>query len=183
MTTAGDGSPEAESFDCIIVGAGISGINCAFRLKSQIPNVRILILESRGDIGGTWDQWKYPGVRCDSEISTIAFPWHNFAFSRPIVSGDAMQDYLRQASAEAKIDELIRLNHKVSEADWSRETQRWHISADHAGHAGNRKRFTCRFFVIAAGFLDFENPPDVKIPHLDQFKGKMFKPATKTYLS
>lgn len=180
MTTAGDGSSEVESFDCIIVGAGISGINCAFRLKSQIPNVSILILESRGDIGGTWDQWKYPGVRCDSEISTIAFPWHNFAFPRPIVSGDAIQDYLRWASAEAKIDEDIRLNHKVSEADWSRETQRWHISADNAGHC---RRFTCRFFVIAAGFLDYENSPDIKIPQLDQFKGKIFIFEMKWYPS
>ncbi|KAF3022600.1 hypothetical protein E8E14_013669 [Neopestalotiopsis sp. 37M] len=168
-----DRSSTDESFDCIIIGAGISGINCAFRLKSQIPDASYVILEARSDIGGTWDQWKYPGVRCDSDISTIAFSWHDFAFPGPIISGPAIQDYLRQASTKAKIDENIRLNHKVTSAEWSRESQNWHISADNDSQP---KRFTSRFLVLAAGFLNYDTSPEVGIPNISQFKGRVINP-------
>lgn len=158
-----------ETFDLLIIGAGISGINCAYRFQTWAPGASYVVLDGRDSIGGTWDSWKYPGVRCDSNISTMTFPWHNWVFPGGLVEGRIINEYLKDAASKQRIDEHIRFRHKVLSADWFSEKQQWNLTVD---YRGEQKRFSARFLVLGTGFFDYESPLQAEIPGLDRFAGK-----------
>lgn len=164
---------DATPLDIAIVGAGMSGIGCAYRLQTQLPGTHFLILEGRGEIGGTWDLFKYPGVRSDVPIYTYAFPWHPWYSPRPFAEGPQIMEYVHDTVSRYSISQYIRLRHKVLSADWSSGKQWWVLRVAHEGQC---RIFTARFLVLGTGYYDYESPLKVEIPGLDNFKGKIIHP-------
>ncbi len=161
-------SDDAELFDFVIVGAGISGINCAYRLKSQIPHAKFTVLEDHNTIGGTWAQFRYPGVRSDVPMAAVGFEWHPWS-SNPIADGPEIMEYLHDAVSKHDLGKYIRFRHKVSSAQWSSESQLWELTVE---HGEQQKRFTTRWLVLGTGYYDYRTPLQTSISGLGNFKGK-----------
>src|SRR3954447_5732297 len=115
----------AEHFDVLIIGAGLSGIGAAWRLRQQRPGTRYAILEARDAIGGTWDLFRYPGVRSDSDMFTFSYPFRPWRGADTMASGDQIRQYIRDTADEAGITRHIRFGAKVVSADWSSADARW----------------------------------------------------------
>ena len=118
-------SKESELLDVIIVGEGISGINAAYRIQSELPSAQYAILENRSAIGGTWDLFKYPGIRSDSSLWTFGFAWRPWTNDKGIGDGASILQYVRDAACEHGIDRNIQFTRKLVHANWSSETQSW----------------------------------------------------------
>ncbi|KAI5917654.1 FAD/NAD(P)-binding domain-containing protein [Camillea tinctor] len=162
-----------EEFDIIIIGAGLSGINCAYRLRTELPQVSFTILECRDGIGGTWAQFTYPGIRSDSDMYTFGFAWHRWPYSYPIGEGPLILDYLRAAASKHHILDRIQFRHKVLAADWSFNHQKWTLAVSHQGEP---KTFRASWMVLGTGYYDYQIPLQASIPGLDSFKGKIINP-------
>ncbi|OTB00910.1 hypothetical protein M426DRAFT_226323 [Hypoxylon sp. CI-4A] len=162
-----------EEFDFIIVGAGISGINCAYRIQTELPHARYVILEGRNEVGGTWSLFTYPGVRSDSAMYTLGFSWDPYPNGVPIADGRLIRHYIESVASKHHISDHLRLRHKVVNADWSSQSQSWSVVAD---HDGEQKSFTAGWLVMASGYYDYETPLQTTIPGLDNFKGKIIHP-------
>ncbi|KAJ8120848.1 hypothetical protein O1611_g10259 [Lasiodiplodia mahajangana] len=168
-----NGDHEAETLDIVIVGAGISGINAAYRLQTELPGATFTILEGRDSIGGTWDFWKYPGIRSDSDLFTFGFQWEPWPYETPIAKGPLIKEYMGNCVAKYNLDRYIRLNHRVIAADWSRKTEQWKITAQHDGQT---KTYKASWLVLGTGYYDYDSPLKTTIPGLDNFKGKIIHP-------
>ena len=122
-----------EHVDVLIVGAGLSGIGAACHLQAECPGKSYAILESRGAIGGTWDLFRYPGVRSDSDMHTLGFRFEPWIHEKAIADGEAIREYLHRVVAERGIDRHIRFGTKVISADWRSDEARWYVTAACAG--------------------------------------------------
>ena len=120
-------------FDCLIIGAGISGLDAAFHIQKHCKWANYAILERRANLGGTWDLFKYPGVRCDSSMYTFGFSWKIWKSARPIASGKEILDYLKEAAKEQGIIKNIHFNTDIQSADWKSSDNRWHLITNN-GH-------------------------------------------------
>src|SRR5712692_2847965 len=118
-----------EHFDVLIVGAGLSGIGAAYHLQAECPKKSYLILEGRSAIGGTWDLFRYPGVRSDSDMYTLGYRFRPWTEAKAIADGPSILDYVRATAAEAGIEKHIRFGHRVRRASWSSEQARWTVEA------------------------------------------------------
>ncbi|OCL13695.1 monooxygenase flavin-binding family protein-like protein [Glonium stellatum] len=165
--------PSNEEFDVIIVGAGISGINAAYRVQSQLPGSTYAILEARADVGGTWDLFRYPGIRSDSDLHTFGFPWLPWTEQNPIADGASILNYIKKAATKHGIDQHYHLHHKVVSGDWSSDTQMWRLTVD---TNNGRKYFYARFVILGTGYYDYEEPLAVTIPGMENFKGTIVHP-------
>ncbi|KID74489.1 FAD-containing monooxygenase EthA [Metarhizium brunneum] len=172
----------APDFDVVIVGAGISGINTAYRIQSNFPRYRYCILEAREAIGGTWDLFKYPGIRSDSDLFTFGFQWYPWNRNNPIATGESILEYLAEASSKHGIDKNIRFKHKLQHASWSTEYQEWTLSVTRGTKATS---ISSRFVVFGTGYYDYSTPLQAHIPGLDTFAGQVvhpqFWPSTLDY--
>jgi cation diffusion facilitator CzcD-associated flavoprotein CzcO/short-subunit dehydrogenase len=166
-------SPELEHFDALIIGAGISGIDNAYRLKERNPRLRYLILESRVALGGTWDLFRYPGVRSDSDIATLGFPFRPFRGDKAIVDGATIWQYVKETAQHYGIDRRIRYGHRVVAADWSSADARWTVTCE---VAGKRVTFTCGFLLGCAGYYAYANGHAPEWPGMDAFAGRLVHP-------
>ncbi|KAE8364670.1 hypothetical protein BDV27DRAFT_128096 [Aspergillus caelatus] len=162
-----------QSFDVVIIGAGISGINTAYRLQSQNPKLRYTILEARNNLGGTWDLFKYPGIRSDSDLFTFGFSWHPWDQGNPIADGPSIVKYMNNAAERHGIKKHILFEHRLLGADWSSAENTWSLSVEHEGHS---KSFSARFIVFGTGYYDYHMPLQAEIPGLDQFQGQIIHP-------
>ncbi|KAJ5103433.1 monooxygenase [Penicillium argentinense] len=162
-----------EDYDVIIIGAGISGINAAYRLQSQFPKLRYAILETREDLGGTWDLFKYPGIRSDSDLFTFGFAWHPWDSDNPIAHGHSIVSYLKSAAAKYGITDHILFKHRVVGVDWSSVDNNWSLSVD---CEKTSKMLSARFLVFGTGYYDYNTPLQTEIPGLDQFQGQIVHP-------
>lgn len=160
-------------FDVIIVGAGISGINTAYRIQSELQGYSYVIVEGREAIGGTWDLFRYPGVRSDSDLFTFSFSWHPWNLDNPIAEGGAIVKYMKETATLYGIDKHILFKHKVVTASWSSANQSWTLAID---HDGERKSFTARFVIFSTGYYDYRQPLQAQIPGIDNFKGPVVHP-------
>lgn len=163
-------------YDVIIVGAGISGIGIARALKKQLPKVTFLILESRSEIGGTWDQFRYPGVRSDSDMFTMSYadkPWQG---DSDIVSpGSSILDYLVDAANDVHLEEHILFNHNVVSANWFSAHSEWQICAlDKIKESS--KTINGKFLVLASGYFNYGKAVEPEIPGLKNFLGPIVSP-------
>jgi len=138
--------------DLLIVGAGISGIDAAYRLKTRCPDKSWLILEARERIGGTWDLFRFPGVRSDSDMFTLGFPFRPWRSDLSIVDGPSIRQYVEDTAREYGIFDKIRFGHKAVRASWSSKDKRWTLEAE---HAGGTAVLTCRFLYFASGYYDY----------------------------
>ncbi|KAE8355873.1 hypothetical protein BDV28DRAFT_162285 [Aspergillus coremiiformis] len=159
--------------DIIIIGAGISGINAAYRLQSQNPKVRYIILEARNNLGGTWDLFRYPGIRSDSDLFTFGFAWYPWDQENPIAEGPSIIKYLKNAAEKHGIQQHILFKHRVLGAEWSSEDNIWSLNVEHEGQC---KAFSARFIIFATGYYDYHTPLQTKIPGLNQFQGQIVHP-------
>jgi cation diffusion facilitator CzcD-associated flavoprotein CzcO len=146
------GDKDPDNIDMLIVGAGISGIDAAYRLKTRCGDRSLLILEARNRIGGTWDLFRYPGVRSDSDIFTLGFPFRPWPSDKSIVEGSAIRDYVEETAREFGIFDRIRFGHRVVRASWSSTDARWTVEAVHDGATS---RFTCSFLFACSGYYDY----------------------------
>ncbi|GME55966.1 Flavin-containing monooxygenase [Neofusicoccum parvum] len=162
--------------DVVIVGAGISGINAAYRVQTQLSaGTSYAILEARDSIGGTWDLFKYPGIRSDSDLYTFGFPWKPWMDERCIAEGPAIVNYMKEAAASEHIDEHIRFRHKVRTASWSSELQKWRLDVT-AGEDAVSKTLYAKFLIMGTGYYDYEEPLSAKIPGINSFEGQVVHP-------
>src|ERR1700744_4508866 len=124
-----------EHLDVVIVGAGISGISAAWHVQDRCPTKSYAILEARDDLGGTWDLFKYPGIRSDSDLFTFGFAWNPWNTDHPIPEGADIKKYLRSTAHQFGIDSHILYRHRLLGADWSSTDHTWSLSVDHDGKA------------------------------------------------
>ncbi|MEU4620331.1 NAD(P)/FAD-dependent oxidoreductase [Actinoplanes sp. NPDC023801] len=157
----------AQTTDVLVVGAGISGINVAHRVRQARPDLTVRILEARDAMAGTWDLFRYPGVRSDSDFFTLAFPFRPWRGADSIVGGDRIRDYIADTARETGIDRLITYNTRVTAANWSTAESRWQVSTGNGEHSA-------RFLVFCAGYYDYDDPHDPEIK--GEFGGQLVHP-------
>src|SRR5271167_2538490 len=134
----------AEHFDVLIVGAGISGISAGYYLQTRCPSRTYAIVEGRHDMGGTWDLFRYPGVRSDSDMFTLGYSFRPWKEARAIADGPSILKYLRETARQFGIDRHIRFQHRVRSASWSSEQSRWTVEGE-VGQDRQPFRCTCHF--------------------------------------
>lgn len=161
-------SASVEQFDVVIVGAGISGIAMARQLGADHPGLSYAILESRDRIGGTWDLFRYPGVRSDSGMGTFAFSFRPWTGSRHFGSGEEIRDYIEETAVEFGIDPHIRFGHKVESADWNSDTGRWRVQV-----AGGSE-FSCRYLLGCTGYYRYDRGFNPRFEGEEKFEGELF---------
>ncbi|MEU9342689.1 NAD(P)/FAD-dependent oxidoreductase [Streptomyces sp. NPDC048278] len=175
-------SPHSESLpahvDVLIVGAGISGIDAAYRVQSRCPDRSYAVLEARESLGGTWDLFRYPGVRADSDIYTLSFPFQPWTGENSMADGDEILEYLRRTVERFGIDRHIRCSAKVVAADWSGETARWTVTVERSGggRESHRSTLTCSFLYMCAGYYDYERGHEPEFPDFESFAGRVVHP-------
>jgi cation diffusion facilitator CzcD-associated flavoprotein CzcO len=163
-------------FDILIIGAGISGINAAYRIQTEGPaETSYAILESRDSLGGTWDLFRYPGIRSDSDIFTFGFPWSPWKHNAPLASGDQIKKYMTQSAQSQGIDQHILYRHSVVSANWSSVNKSWELQVAAAGQH-KPAVFRSRFLLLGTGYYDYEKPLETVIPGIQDFAGKVIHP-------
>ena len=162
-------------FDVLIVGAGLSGIGAAAHLQRGCPDKSYAILEAREAIGGTWDLFRYPGIRSDSDMYTLGYAFKPWTSAKAIADGPAIRDYVRETAAERGIDRHVRFGHRVIAADWSSAESGWRVETE---AEGKRARFTCGFLVMAAGYYDYDQGYRPRWPGEEDFAGPVVHPQS-----
>jgi monooxygenase len=157
-------------FDVLIIGAGLSGIGAAWRLRKQRPRDTYAILEARDAIGGTWDLFRYPGVRSDSDMFTLSYPWRPWREPESLASGDKIRDYIRATADEAGITGHIRFGAKVISADWSAAQARWTVRTDRGDV------YLARFLYACAGYYDYTEGYQPDFPGISTYRGTVVHP-------
>lgn len=163
-------------FEVLIVGAGIAGINAAYRIQHELTSSpSYAVLEARSAVGGTWDLFNYPGIRSDSDIASFCFPWAPWSGSDYLGQGCDIQRYMDQAVRDAGIADHIRFHHKVTAADWDSKHNCWHVSV-HNTTTGQATSMTSRFLVVGTGYYNYDEPLTTTIPGIDDFAGRVVHP-------
>ncbi len=172
-------SPAAdpEHFDVVVVGAGISGIGAGYHLGEECPGHRYVILEGRERLGGTWDLFRYPGIRSDSDMFTLGFPFNPWTERKGIADGSTILEYLEQTARKFGIDRHIRYRHKVTRASWSTPDARWTVDATVDGRP---VRFTCGFLFMCSGYYRYDEGYTPTFPGVERFEGRIVHPQTWT---
>ena len=163
-----------EHFDVLIVGAGLSGIGAAYHLQAECPRKTYLILEGRNAIGGTWDLFRYPGVRSDSDMYTLGYRFRPWKEAKAIADGPSILRYIRETAQEYGIDRKIRYGHQVKAARWSSADEHWTVEAGKAD--GSVARFTCNFLYMCSGYYDYAGGYMPGWPGMEKFRGQLVHP-------
>jgi cation diffusion facilitator CzcD-associated flavoprotein CzcO len=169
---------EPETLDIVVVGAGLSGINTAYRLQTEVPHHSYAILESRHELGGTWAFWKYPGIRTDSSMGLFGFSWRPWPHDSNMAEGAAIKAYLHDCAAAEGIDKKIRFGHRVVDSAWSSAEQRWTLQVEATRPDGTvEKKVVKAWWVISAsGYYSYEQPLPAVIPGIERFGGQVVHP-------
>uniref|UniRef100_UPI003B3AD4D3 flavin-containing monooxygenase n=1 Tax=Mycolicibacter arupensis TaxID=342002 RepID=UPI003B3AD4D3 len=162
-----------EVVDVVIIGAGISGIGAAYRITERNPGTSYVILERRQRIGGTWDLFRYPGVRSDSSIFTLCLPYEPWTRRERVANGDEIRDYLTDAAHKYGIDRHIRFNNHVLDADWDSATDTWTVTAD---ENGTPRTYRSRFVFFGSGYYNYDDGYTPDFPGVETFAGTLVHP-------
>ena len=162
-----------EFVDVVIVGAGISGISAAWHLQDRCPDKSYVILERRDNLGGTWDLFKYPGLRSDSDMYTLGFRFKPWSSEQAIVDGPSILNYLKEAAAENGIDKHMRFGQKVLAANWSDADNWWELTVD---HGGERIQINCGFLLACSGYYNYDEGYSPEFAGRDDFGGTIVHP-------
>jgi len=164
-----------EHVDVLIVGAGLSGIGAASHLRSRSPGKSFAILEARDAIGGTWDLFRYPGIRSDSDMFTLGYGFRPWEEAKAIADGPSIRSYIRDTARDNDIERHIRFNHRVVRADWSSADQRWTVEAERTD-TGETVRFTSSFLFGCTGYYRYDEGYTPHFEGTERFKGEMVHP-------
>jgi monooxygenase len=161
--------------DVLIVGAGLSGIGAACRLQTDAPGTSYAIVEARGASGGTWDLFRFPGVRSDSDMFTLGYPFRPWRDTRAIAAGDEILAYLRETAAAYGVDRRISYHCRVVQADWSGAEARWTVTLEDT-RTGIRTQRTCGFLYLCSGYYRYEQGYTPAWPGQESFAGTVVHP-------
>lgn len=168
---------EREELDVLVVGAGLSGICAAYRLATERPDNRFAVLDARDAIGGTWDLFRYPGVRSDSDVQTLGYAFQPWRGERSIVDGPSILDYIRDTAETHGLAERVRLGHRVVAAEWDSAAARWSVRVEtHENGTPTSCMLRCRFLFLCTGYYDYENGHAPRWPGMDAFNGRIVHP-------
>ena len=162
-----------EHLDILIVGAGISGIDAAYHIQKRLPGKSWAILEARDRIGGTWDLFRYPGIRSDSDMYTLGFPFRPWLGDKSIVAGAAIRDYVEDTAKAFGIDRHIRFGQRAIKASWSSKDARWTIEAE---TGDGPRRYSCAFLFLCSGYYDYEAGYRPEWPGEADYRGRFVHP-------
>ena len=165
--------------DVLIVGAGLSGIGAGYHLQRNCPAKSFVILEGRDCIGGTWDLFRYPGIRSDSDMFTMGYSFKPWIEPKAIADGPRILNHVRETAAENGIDNKIRFNHRVKRASWSSPDARWTVEAERSrGGEGAAEivRFTCNFLFMCSGYYKYEEGYTPEFSGRGDFTGPIVHP-------
>ena len=160
--------------DVLIVGAGISGIGMAVHLREKCPGKTYAVLERRADLGGTWDLFRYPGIRSDSDMHTLGFEFEPWKHEKSIADAPAILDYLHRIVDERDIRRHIRFSQKVLSAAFDSASARWNVTVEDA--SGASRKITGKFLYLGSGYYDYDEPYDAQIPGREDFSGQIIHP-------
>jgi monooxygenase len=164
-----------QNFDVVIIGAGLSGICAGYHLQTQCPGKTYAILEGRSDIGGTWDLFRYPGIRSDSDMFTMGFSFRSWKEAKAIADGPSILKYLHDTAREHGIDQKIHFQHRVQSAAWSSEDSQWTVEVL-VGPDQRPVRYTCRFLYLCSGYYDYERGHTPRFEGTEDFQGRIVHP-------
>ncbi|MDB5467844.1 MAG: FAD-containing monooxygenase EthA, partial [Phenylobacterium sp.] len=163
-----------EHFDVLIVGAGLSGVGAGYHLQTQSPDRSYVILEGREAIGGTWDLFRYPGIRSDSDMYTLGYSFKPWREAKSIADGPSILRYVRDTARDHGIDKHIRYGHQVKSALWSTEDAAWTVEARRDD--GQIVRISCNVLFLCGGYYNYEQGYTPDFPGAEQFKGAIVHP-------
>ncbi len=164
-----------EHVDVLIVGAGISGIGAGYRLQEGCPGKTFAIIEGRGAIGGTWDLFRFPGIRSDSDMFTLCYPFRPWTGAQMIVDGNTIREYVEATARTYGIDRRIRFNRCVRRATWSSTDARWTVEIERTD-GGETEQMTCGFLFTCTGYYSYDEGHTPDFPGLDRFGGQIVHP-------
>ncbi len=164
-----------ENLDVLVVGAGLSGVAAGYHLSAQCPEKTYAILEARDAIGGTWDLFRYPGIRSDSDMYTLGYSFRPWRGEKAIADGPSIRSYIRDTAREHGVDRKIRFRHRVISASWSTDAARWTVVAKR-DDTGELVTFTASFVMMCSGYYDYDKGFTPDFPGLDRFKGRVVHP-------
>ena len=167
----------AQHFDVVIVGAGLSGIGTACHLQAALPHKTLAVLERRERMGGTWDLFRYPGVRSDSDMYTFGFNFRPWMDVKVLADGPSIQQYIADTAAEFGIDEKIHYGLKVLTAEWSSPESRWTVTA-HQETTAETRTYTCNYLISCTGYYNYDAGYLPTFPGVDRFKGRCIHPQS-----
>ena len=165
------GDPEYS--DVLIIGAGISGLGAAYRIHEKCPGLTYTLLERRARIGGTWDLFRYPGIRSDSDIFTLSYPYEPWTRPENVADGADIREYLTQTAHKHGIDRRIQFNTHVLSADWDSTTDTWTL---HTERDGEPKDYRARFVFFGTGYYNYDEPYTPEFPGIENFRGDVVHP-------
>jgi cation diffusion facilitator CzcD-associated flavoprotein CzcO len=166
-------SQEREHVNVLIVGAGLSGIGAGVHLQRSCPGKSYAILESRDSIGGTWDLFRYPGIRSDSDMYTLGYSFKPWTDDDSIAAGEKIRTYIRETAREYRVEDRIRFGHKVLSAEWSSEDALWTVRAEHDGET---VELTCDFFYGCTGYYRYDEGFTPEFEGRERFEGQIVHP-------
>jgi cation diffusion facilitator CzcD-associated flavoprotein CzcO len=166
---------DAEHLDVVIVGAGLSGIGAACHLERRCPDRSYVLLEGREAIGGTWDLFRYPGIRSDSDMHTLGYSFRPWEDAKTIADGPSILSYIHQTAEEYGVKDKIRLGHKVIRAEWRTEESRWRVTAKRAD-TGEEVELTASFLLMCSGYYDYDQGYTPTFEGQDDFQGEVVHP-------
>lgn len=172
-STGGAGDRSSEFLDVVIVGAGLSGIDAAYRVAERNPGIRYALLEQRDRIGGTWDLFRYPGIRSDSDIYTLSYPFRPWDGEKSIADGADIRQYIADAADEYGITDKIRFGVSVRSADFDTTTDEWTVVTEVGGQT---QTVRCRFLFLCTGYYDYSGGYTPEFPGIDDFAGTVVHP-------
>jgi cation diffusion facilitator CzcD-associated flavoprotein CzcO len=159
--------------DVIVVGAGISGIAAGYNLKKSCPNKSFSILEGRNNIGGTWDLFRYPGIRSDSDMHTLGYRFKPWIHDKSIADGPSILEYLNETIDENDLRNNILLNHNVNSANWNSDKSIWELEIIEKDLP---KNMTCNFLFLCGGYFSYSKPHMPSFKNQEKFEGQLIHP-------
>src|SRR3954469_13692471 len=165
----------AEHVDVLIVGAGLSGIGAGYHLQAECPGKTYAILESRDASGGTWDLFRYPGIRSDSDMYTLCYRFRPWEDAKAIADGPSILSYVRETARDHGIDRHIRFHHRAVRAEWSTEHARWTVEVERTD-TGEALQLTCGFLFMCTGYYRYDEGYTPELPGVERFGGQVVHP-------
>ncbi|MEA2481316.1 MAG: monooxygenase [Thermoleophilaceae bacterium] len=164
-----------EHLDVLIIGAGLSGIGAGCHLRSKLPGKTFALLEARDAIGGTWDLFRYPGIRSDSDMFTLGYSFKPWDDAKAIADGPAILRYVEEAAREGGVDRMVRFHHRVVRAEWSSATSRWTVTAERTD-TGATVQLTCGFLMSSTGYYRYDEGYTPEFQGTERFGGRIVHP-------